>query len=48
MVLLKLDIPSKISRGLKKKLLDIKDEISFSEQELKNKITEEAKSRRKG
>jgi len=47
MVLLKLDIPSKISRSLKKKLLDIKDDINFSDQELKNKITEEAKSRRR-
>ena len=48
MVLLKLDIPPKISRGLKKKLLDIKDEISYSDNELKNKIRDEAKSRRRG
>ncbi|MDC3310651.1 J domain-containing protein [Candidatus Poseidoniales archaeon] len=48
MVLLKLDIPSKISRDLKKKLLHIKDEINFSDEELKKKIIEEANSRRKG
>jgi|TARA_B000000475_G_scaffold271241_1_gene268544 molecular chaperone DnaJ len=48
MVLLKLDIPSKIPRGLKKKLLEIKDEISYSDDELMNKISEEAKSRRRG
>ena len=48
MVLLKLDIPSKISRDLKKKLLNIKDEINFSDEELKKKIIEEANSRRKG
>ncbi|MDC1029435.1 J domain-containing protein, partial [Euryarchaeota archaeon] len=48
MVLLKLDLPSKISRGLKKKLLDIRDEISYSDDELRDKISEEARSRRRG
>ena len=48
MVLLKLDLPSKISRGLKKKLLEIRDEISFSEDELRDKISEEARARRRG
>ena len=48
MVLLKLDLPSKISRGLKKKLLEIRDEISYSDDELRDKISEEARSRRRG
>ena len=48
MVLLKLDLPSKISRGLKKKLLEIRDEISNSDDELREKIREEARSRRRG
>ncbi len=47
MALLKLDVPSKISRGLKKKLLDLKDELNFSENVLKDKIREEANSRRR-
>ena len=48
MVLLKLDIPVKISRDLKKKLLDIKDNLNYSDEELKTKIRDEAKSRRRG
>ena len=46
MVLLKLDIPKKISRSFKKKLIDIKEEMSYSNEELEEKIRKEAKSRR--
>ncbi len=46
MVLLKLDIPKKISRTFKKKLIDIKEEMSYSNEELEEKIRKEAKSRR--
>jgi hypothetical protein len=48
MVLLKLDIPKKISRSFKKKLIDIKDEMSYSNEELEDKIRKEARSRRNG
>ena len=48
MVLLKLDIPTKISRELKKKLLNLKDDLSYSDDELNNKIRDEAQSRRRG
>jgi hypothetical protein len=46
MVLLKLDIPNKISRTFKKKLIEIKDEMSYSSEELEEKIRKEARSRR--
>ena len=48
MVLLKLDIPKKISRNFKKKLIDIRDEMSYSNEELEEKIRKEARSRRNG
>jgi hypothetical protein len=48
MVLLKLDIPTKISRELKKKLLNLKEDLSYSDDELNNKIRDEAQSRRRG
>ena len=48
MVLLKLDIPTKISRELKKKLLNLKEDLSYSDDELDNKIRDEAQSRRRG
>ena len=48
MVLLKLDIPKKISRSFKKKLIDLKGEMSYSNEELEDKIRKEARSRRNG
>ncbi len=48
MVLLKLDVPKKISKSLKKKLIDLKNEISYSDEELEGKIRKEANSRRNG
>ena len=46
MVLLKLDIPKKISRNFKKKLIEIRDEMKYSNEELEEKIRKEARSRR--
>ena len=46
MVLLKLDMPGKISRNFKKKLNEIRDEMMYSNEELVEKIRKEARSRR--
>ena len=46
MVLLKLDMPGKISRNFKKKLNEIRDEMIYSNEELVEKIRKEARSRR--
>ena len=48
MVLLKLDMPEKITRTFKKKLIDIRDEMNYSNEELEEKIRKEARSRRNG
>jgi molecular chaperone DnaJ len=48
MVLLKLDMPEKITRTFKKKLIDIRDEMNYSNEDLVEKIRKEARSRRNG
>ena len=48
MVLLKLDMPEKITRSFKKKLIDIRDEMNYSNEVLEEKIRKEARSRRNG
>jgi hypothetical protein len=48
MVLLKLDMPEKITRSFKKKLIDIRDEMNYSNEDLEEKIRKEARSRRNG
>ena len=48
MVLLKLDMPEKVTRNFKKKLIDIRDEMNYSNEELEEKIRKEARSRRNG
>ena len=48
MVLLKLDMPKKTTRTFKKKLIDIRDEMNYSNEELEEKIRKEARSRRNG
>jgi molecular chaperone DnaJ len=46
MVLLKLDIPDKIPRSLKKQLEEIRDELSINSDMLDEKIRSEARQRR--
>ena len=45
-MLLKLHVPKKISKGLKKQIADLQDEISISSEDYEEFVRAEAKDRR--
>jgi len=47
-VLLKLDMPSKVPRGLRKSLESMREEIGTDMDSLQDRIREEARNRRRG